>query len=99
MPEIPFDAQIFDLTFHPKESIVYTALLTGDIKAFRYDQGDARSNEKSKNDIEDEDEVSSEDQSWHEEVFSLRPSKRSCRGLALNIEGDRLYAVGKGKAL
>ncbi|KAJ3508798.1 hypothetical protein NMY22_g16498 [Coprinellus aureogranulatus] len=33
------------------------------------------------------------------QVFSLRPSKRSCRGLSLNEDGSKLYAVGKAKAL
>lgn len=32
-------------------------------------------------------------------LFSLRPSKRSCRGLSMNDDGSRLYAVGKSKAL
>nr|A8NZM5.2 RecName: Full=WD repeat-containing protein JIP5 [Coprinopsis cinerea okayama7\ len=32
-------------------------------------------------------------------LFSLRPSKRSCRGLSLNGDGSKLYAVGKSKAL
>lgn len=34
-----------------------------------------------------------------EEVFSIRPSKRSCRGLSLNEDGSKLYASGKGKAM
>lgn len=29
--------QPFDLAFHPTESLVYTSLLTGEVKAFRYD--------------------------------------------------------------
>jgi len=32
-------------------------------------------------------------------IFSVRPSKRSCRGLSLNAEGSKLYAVGKAKTL
>jgi hypothetical protein len=76
MPEIPVDAQIFDLVFHPTFSTVYTGLLTGYIKAFAYDQ-----------------------QGNHKNVFSLRPSKKSCRGLSINEDGSYLYAVGKSKAL
>jgi hypothetical protein len=38
MPDIPVGAQIFDVVFHPTESTVYTALLTGHVKAFAYDQ-------------------------------------------------------------
>ncbi|KAK7042385.1 succinate-semialdehyde dehydrogenase [Favolaschia claudopus] len=38
MPDIPVGAQIFDVVFHPNESVVYTATLTGHIKAFAYDQ-------------------------------------------------------------
>ncbi|KAJ7747926.1 WD40-repeat-containing domain protein [Mycena maculata] len=38
MPDIPVGAQIFDLVFHPYQSTVYTALLTGQVKAFAYDQ-------------------------------------------------------------
>lgn len=40
-----------------------------------------------------------DDQGGHKPVFSVRPSKSSCRGLSLNQDGSRLYAVGKGKAL
>jgi hypothetical protein len=29
--------QPFDLAFHPTEPLVYTSLLTGEVKAFRYD--------------------------------------------------------------
>lgn len=34
-----------------------------------------------------------------EEAFFVRPSKRSCRGLALNADGSKLYAAGRGKAI
>ncbi|KAF8336578.1 WD40 repeat-like protein, partial [Cantharellus anzutake] len=33
------------------------------------------------------------------QLFSLRPTKRSCRGLATNFSGDKLYSVTKGKAI
>ena len=35
----------------------------------------------------------------HKSAFSVRPSKKSCRGLSLDQDGSHLYAVGKGKAL
>ncbi|KIM41626.1 hypothetical protein M413DRAFT_71725 [Hebeloma cylindrosporum] len=35
----------------------------------------------------------------HKSVFSVRPSKKSCRGLSLDQDGSHLYAVGKAKAL
>jgi hypothetical protein len=38
MPDIPVGAQIFDLTFHPSHPIVYTGLLTGEVKAFGYNE-------------------------------------------------------------
>lgn len=40
-----------------------------------------------------------DDQGAHKPVFSIRPSKSSCRGLSLNQDGSQLYAVGKGKSL
>lgn len=76
MPDIPVGAQIFDLVFHPSESLVCVGLLTGEVKAFGYDE-----------------------QGNHESKFTLKPSKRSCRGLAMNGDGSRLWAVGKGKTL
>jgi hypothetical protein len=76
MPDIPCGAQIFDLAFHPTHSTVYTGLLTGEIKAFGYDE-----------------------QGNHEINFALRPSKRSCRSLEISQTGEKLWAVGKGKAL
>ncbi|KAJ7057066.1 WD40 repeat-like protein [Mycena amicta] len=36
MPDIPVGAQIFDLVFHPTHPTVYTALLSGQVKAFQY---------------------------------------------------------------
>ena len=74
MAEIESGAQIFDIHFHPTESLVFLGLLTGVVKAFSYDE-----------------------QGNSEEKFTLRPSKRSCRGLVSNEDGSRLYAVGKGK--
>ncbi|KAI6015196.1 WD40-repeat-containing domain protein [Pisolithus orientalis] len=38
MPDIPVGSQIFDLVFHPTDTTVYTSLLDGHIKAFRYDE-------------------------------------------------------------
>ena len=78
MPDNKTDAQIFDIAFHPSESIVYVGLLTGGVKAFRYDE---------------------QGEEQPEEAFSVRPSKRSCRGLAVNEDGSEVYAAGKGKAI
>lgn len=76
MPDVPVGAQIFDLAFHPTESLACVGLLTGEVKAFTYD-----------------------DQGNYENRFMLKPNKRSCRGLAMNEDGSRLWAVGKGKML
>lgn len=40
-----------------------------------------------------------DEQGNHEPSFSVRPSKRSCRGLSIDPDGTHLYAVGKSKAL
>ena len=76
MPDINTGAQVFDIAFHPNESLVFAGLLTGEVKAFSYDE-----------------------QGQSEEKFSIRPSKRSCRGLATDEDGSHLYAVGKSKAM
>ena len=76
MPDISVGAQIFDLIFHPTESIVYAGLLTGEVKAFGYDE-----------------------QGKHDQRFTLKPSKRSCRGLAIDEQGDHIWSVGKGRSL
>lgn len=39
------------------------------------------------------------DQGQHERSFSLRPSKRSCRGLSIDEDGTQLWAVGKARSL
>ncbi|KAI0267431.1 WD40 repeat-like protein [Gloeopeniophorella convolvens] len=41
MPDIAQGAQIFDLAFHPTETVVYTGLLNGKVKAFSYDDDGA----------------------------------------------------------
>ncbi|THH28980.1 hypothetical protein EUX98_g5204 [Antrodiella citrinella] len=38
MPNISVGAQIFDLVFHPTESLVFAGLLTGEVKAYSYDE-------------------------------------------------------------
>ena len=38
MPDIRLRNQPFDLTFHPSQPIVYSSLLTGEVKAFQYDE-------------------------------------------------------------
>jgi hypothetical protein len=35
----------------------------------------------------------------HEELFTLRPANKSCRGLAISEDGAQLWAVGKTKSL
>ncbi|EIM87291.1 WD repeat-containing protein JIP5 [Stereum hirsutum FP-91666 SS1] len=40
-----------------------------------------------------------DEQGQHETKFSLRPSKRSCRGLATSEDGSKLWAVGKAKSI
>ncbi|KAF5373801.1 hypothetical protein D9758_000832 [Tetrapyrgos nigripes] len=76
MPGISVGSQIFDLVFHPSHSTVYTALLSGKVKAIAYDQ-EGRS----------------------KQLFSIKISKKSCRGITANEDGSRLYVVGKGKGL
>ena len=97
MPKIPVEAQIFDVAFHPTESIVYTALLSGNVRAFRYDMDESALTSASNSGNEGEDDATGV--VWHKELFSIQPSKRSCRGLALSEDGQKLYTVGKGRAL
>jgi len=37
----------FDLAFHPSESVLYTSLLTGEVKAYRYDDETGETSEGS----------------------------------------------------
>jgi hypothetical protein len=43
-PSAPF--QPFDLAFHPSEPFVYASLLTGEVKAFKYDEGNGETSRK-----------------------------------------------------
>lgn len=79
MPDIPLKNQAFDLTFHPTQTSIYVGLLTGEIKAFSY-KSSATS-------------ADSNDGLTHTSTFSLRPTKRSCRGLAMSIDGGKLYRL------
>ncbi|KAH9921798.1 WD40 repeat-like protein [Fomitopsis serialis] len=40
-----------------------------------------------------------DDDGEHDRKFTVRPSKRSCRALAINEDGGRLWAAGKAKAV
>ncbi|OCF43115.1 WD-repeat protein JIP5 [Kwoniella heveanensis CBS 569] len=73
MPDIKLKNQPFDLAFHPTESIVFSSLLTGEVKAWRYD--------------DDEGSTSS---SW-----TVRPSKRTARTLAVEEGGANVWVGGK----
>lgn len=35
----------------------------------------------------------------HSELFSIRPSKQSCRGVAIDEDGRRLFCVSKDKSI
>ena len=69
--------QPFDLDFHPTESVLYTGLLTGEVKAFRYDDVTGESST-----------------SW-----SVRPNKRTARGLSVQQDGASLWTGGKAGGL
>ena len=122
MPDIPVSSQIFDIAFHPNRTILFAALLTGEVKAFEYDEefrdvreeeedgvgdeGSLRAKGKRKGKVsvvsrhlEDEDEDELEESVFAKSLFTVRPSKRSCRGIVLSADGGRVYAVGKGKAM
>lgn len=43
--------------------------------------------------------AASEEDFSYEQKFSVRPTKRSCRGLATSLSGDRVYSVTKDKTL
>lgn len=76
MPDIPVNAQIFDLAFHPERPLFATGLLTGHVTAFSYDE-----------------------QGNYEKKFSIRPSKKSCRTLAMSENGSNVWAAGKAKII
>ena len=37
MPDIPVGNQLFDLSFHPSNDLVYVATVAGEVKCFKYD--------------------------------------------------------------
>ncbi|KAL7420308.1 WD repeat-containing protein jip5 [Cryptotrichosporon argae] len=77
MAEIKLRNQPFDLAFHPTASVLYTSLLTGEVKAFRYD-----------------DATGSTSAGW-----SVRPSRRTARALAVEEGGEHIWVGGKSGAL
>ncbi|KAJ9091875.1 hypothetical protein QFC21_007073 [Naganishia friedmannii] len=83
MPDIKLDNQPFDLAFHPSEPFVYTSLLTGEIKAFKYaDDTNASTGEPSHE---------------PEEVWSARPTKKCMRSLMVQSDGTRVWGCATGK--
>ena len=115
MPDIPVSSQIFDIAFHPNRTILFAALLTGEVKAFEYDE-EFRDVNEGDDEVDDESglgvkgkrkgkvstvsrHLEDEGDTFAKSLFTVRPSKRSCRGIVLSADGGRVYAVGKGKAM
>ncbi|GHJ90214.1 hypothetical protein NliqN6_6616 [Naganishia liquefaciens] len=85
MPDIKFENQPFDLSFHPSEPLVYASLLTGEIKAFRYaDETDSSTGEATHD---------------PEAVWSTRPTKKCMRSLEVQEDGKRVWGCGKAGGL
>lgn len=77
--------QPFDLSFHPSQPLVYTSLLTGEIKAFRYaDTTDPSTGEATHE---------------PEEVWTVRPTKKCMRSLVVSSDGTRVWGCGKAGGL
>lgn len=100
MAEIPLGNQPFDIAFHPSEPLLLVALLTGQVTAFSYSHSANNNNDNNDNGGKESELSELESNFTYEERFSVRPTKRSCRGLAMHeTSGDVLYSVTKDKSL
>lgn len=101
MAEIPLGNQPFDIAFHPSEPLLLVALLTGQVTAFSYSHSTTTTTNNNNDNDKEESELSELESNFtYEERFSVRPTKRSCRGLAMHeTSGDVLYSVTKDKSL
>jgi hypothetical protein len=103
--DIKFRSQVFDLVFHPTADLLFTGLLSGDIKV--------RPSWRNRSDEATDGLLTAlprrqafnyslgepEQPLKYAEAWGVKPTKKSCRGLALDDAGDTLYSVGKERTL
>ena len=77
MPDIKLRNQPFDLVFHPSEPVVYGSLLTGEVKAWKYDDVTGETTK----------------------LWSVRPTKKTARALAVEEDGKAMWMGGKSGVL
>ncbi|WFC98619.1 hypothetical protein MYAM1_001349 [Malassezia yamatoensis] len=89
--DISLSSDALDISFHPNENVHWLAvgLINGKVQLIDYSPLASLSSTESKD----------ASQKLHRRVWSHRISRKSCRGVTFNKEGNRIYAIFKDRSL
>ena len=107
--DISLSSEPLDITFHPSTSanLLATGLISGKVQLYDFRRaGNTTSSLRKGNQPSDTDDDSESDEAsptssvkgkdrLYDRSWSVRPSNKSCRGVAFSTEGDNLYTLGK----
>lgn len=105
--DISLSSDALDVSFHPSSStsLLATGLISGKVQLIDFSQGSGTATRgksgfaaEEYGDDEDETEVRSakgKEQQRYEKCWTVRPSNKSCRGVAFGPTGESLYTLSK----
>lgn len=86
--DIGLSADPLDIAFHPRENtaLLATGLISGKVQLFTYGSWleSGAADSSSKS---------------YKRLWSVRPSRKSCRGVYFSLDGSTLYAISKDRSL
>ena len=88
--DIKLSSDALDVCFHPNESTnqIVVGLISGKVQLYDY-------TDMLKNDISDE----SGKSKAYKRLWSVRPSHKSCRGVAFDASGSNIFCIFKDKSI
>lgn len=86
--DIPLSSDALDVAFHPDEDkpLIAAGLISGKVQLFDYSGVLRKESERVEGKL-------------HRRLWSVRPSHKSCRGVAFNDSGSSVFSIFKDKSL
>lgn len=88
--DIALSSDALDVALHPREDvhILSAGMISGKVQLFDYGRG-----------IDEQAEASGGKDKGYRRLWSIRPTHKSCRGVAFDGSGDNLYCISKDRSL